>query len=70
MLAGGIDKQHWAVMNISFLIKAFLEVNSEPWQTSEIVLFAKIVNGRQPLTIFAKSCIWQGSDYVFVFIKK
>ena len=33
------------------------EVFSEPFQTSKIDGFAKIVNGFQPLTIFAKDCI-------------
>ena len=33
------------------------EVYSEPNQTSEMELSAKIVNGFQPLTIFAESSI-------------
>ena len=44
------------------LRKAYLK----PCQTSEIKLFAKIVNGFHPLTIFAKSSIfdvWESSEY-------
>ena len=33
------------------------KVYSEPCQTSEIIFFVKIVNGFQPLTIFAKRSI-------------
>ena len=42
----------------------FAEVHSEPCETSKIDLFANIVNGQKPLTIFAKSYIldvWQDS---------
>ena len=42
------------------------EVHSEPCHTSKIELFAKIVDGFQPLTFFVKSSIfdvWQGSKY-------
>ena len=41
---------------------------SEPYQTSKMELFAKIVNDFQPLTIFAKSSVvdvWQGSLAIF-----
>ena len=39
---------------------------SEPYQTSKMECFAKIVNTFQALTIFAKGSIldiWQGSEY-------
>ena len=42
------------------------EVYFEPCQTSKMELFANIVNGFQPLTVFANSYIldvWQGSEY-------
>ena len=42
------------------------ETYPEPWKTSEMELFAKIVNCFQPLTISVKSSIsnvWQGSEY-------
>ena len=42
------------------------EAYSEPSQTSKMDSFAKIVNGVQPLIIFAKHSIldvWQGSEY-------
>ena len=45
---------------------ATIEVYPEPYQTSKMELLAKIVNGFQPLTIFAKSSILdvrQGSKY-------
>ena len=38
----------------------------EPSQTSKMKLFVQIVNGLQPLTIFAKSSIldiWVGTEY-------
>ena len=40
---------------------------SEPSQTSKMELFAKIVGGFQPLSIFSRSFIldaWQGSTFV------
>ena len=46
------------------------ETYSEPIQTSEIGLFAEIVNGSNPLTIFTKSPIfdvWMGSEYISAF---
>ena len=48
--------------SINFWSKTFakmdcFEAYSEPCQTSKIELFAKIVNGFQPLTIFAKSSV-------------
>ena len=44
----------------------FTEAHSEPSQTYKMERFAKIVNGFQPLPIFAKPSIlevWQGSEY-------
>ena len=44
------------------------EAYSEPCQTSKMELFAKIVNGQKPFTIFVKHFIWgvwQGSEYAF-----
>ena len=46
-------------------------MHSEPSQTSKMEIYAKIVNGRELLTIFAKSFIldvWLGSEYVSVYI--
>ena len=43
-----------------------LEVYSEPGQTSKMDRFAKIFNGFQPITIFAKRSnldLWQGSEF-------
>ena len=40
---------------------------SEPYQTSKIVRFAKIVNNQMLLPIFSKCSIldvWQGSEYI------
>ena len=42
------------------------EAYAEPCKTSKMEFSAKIVNGIQPLTIFAKSSVlevWQGSEY-------
>ena len=42
------------------------EAYSEPYQLSKMERFAKIINGFQPLTIFAKQSIldvWQDSEY-------
>ena len=41
------------------------EVYSEPFQTSKMEFFVKIVNGSKPLTIFVKYSIldvWKGSE--------
>ena len=46
-----------------------MEAYPEPCQISKMALFAKIVNGFQPLNIFAKNQIfdvWQGSGYTSV----
>ena len=45
-----------------------VETYSGPCQISTVVIFAKIFNGFQSLTIFAKRFIidvWQGSEYLF-----
>ena len=39
---------------------------SEPYQTSKMERFARVVNAFKPLTIFAERSIldvWQGSEY-------
>ena len=51
-------------------VNSFLKevLYSEPCQTSKMELFLKIINGRKPLTIFAKSSIldvWLGSERAF-----
>ena len=41
---------------------------SEPFQTSKMERFGKIVNNLQPLTIFAKRSIldiWEGCEYAY-----
>ena len=51
--------------SICFLSWEVSEVYSECSQTSKIVFFEKIVNGFQPLIIFAKSStldLWIGSE--------
>ena len=51
----------------SYLHKNVAEAYSEPSRTSKMQLFAKIVNGFQPLIIFAKSFILDvqlGFEYV------
>ena len=57
----------WSFWNTFWLkINKRVEAYSEHWQQSQIELFAKIVNGFQPLIIFTKSSIldvWQGSEY-------
>ena len=48
-----------------YYIYIISEVYSEPCQTSKMELFTKILNGYEPLTIFA----WQScSEYAFVHI--
>ena len=39
------------------MIREIAEAYSEPYQTSKMERFAKIVNGFQPLTIFGKRSI-------------
>ena len=54
----------------TFLAPGYVEVNSEPSQTSNMDLFAKIINGWKTLTIFAKRSIldiWLGSEYASVW---
>ena len=41
-----------------FWNQGYLEASSEPYQTSEMELFVKIVNGLKPVTIFVKSFIF------------
>ena len=48
--------------------KHLSEAYVEPYQTSKMKLFAKMVKGFQPLTIFTKSFIldvWQGPECIF-----
>ena len=56
-----VTKSHRLVRKKNLWTVYFLfipaDVNSEPCQTSEIVLFAEIVNNWEPLTIFAKRSI-------------
>ena len=53
--------------------RQFAEVYSEPFQASEMELFAKTVNDLKPLkTIIAKSStlgVLQGSEYASSFVK-
>ena len=54
---------------INFWRQKYPETYSETSQTSKMKLFAKIVNGFQPLTILAKSSsleVWQGSEYASI----
>ena len=47
----------------------YSEAQSELSQTSQMKFFANVINGRNPLIIFAKSSIldvWLGSKYVSV----
>ena len=47
------------------------ETYSEPSQVSKMMLFANIVNGQKPVTIFLKSPIfdvWEGTEHVFMVI--
>ena len=49
------------------------EACSEPCQLSKMKCFTKMLNGFQPLSIFAKRSIldvWQGSEYVCAFTFK
>ena len=58
----------WSVDSNSSIQDAY----SEPCQISKLQLFAKKVNGFQPLTIFAKRFIlnaWQGSAYASAYIQ-
>ena len=51
-----------------YIVVLISEAYSEPCQTSMMKLFAKIVNGLKPVTIFGKNSIldiWQGSEYSF-----
>ena len=48
--------------------KHLSEAYSEPYQTSKMKLFAKMVKSFQPLTILTKSSIlevWQGPECIF-----
>ena len=51
------------------LIVYYTEVYSEPYQTSKMMYFAKVVDGWKPLSMsFAKHSIldvWQSSEYAF-----
>ena len=53
---------------IWFIWTRYAEANSEPYQTSMMELFANIVNGWKPVTIFAKRSfldVCQSSEYAF-----
>ena len=51
-------------------LQSFLKASSTPFKRSRMKLFAKIVSGSQPLTIFTKSSIlnvWKDSEYTSAF---
>ena len=57
---------NWFKNETSLTLEANSEICSEPCQTSNIEVFAQIVNGIKFLTIFAKSFIldvWQDSEF-------
>ena len=62
VVSGTTKSVKFLVINLELNYEAY----SEPYQASKIGCFAKIVNGLQPLPIFAKRSIlddWQGSEY-------
>ena len=65
------DVQYFETTNKqNTFVEKISEVYSKHCQTFKMEIFAKIVNGFQPLTFFAKSSIvevWQGSEYASAF---
>ena len=58
---------------VFLLIAPLLDPYSEPSQTSKMELFAKLVKGFLPLTVFAKSYIldiWLGFEDAYVLADK